>query len=320
MRRFSLSIAIAVAALVVTPAALADGGPLFASQGGAGVATHTHHPAFHFVALSDETGGTLLVTVSRSGEVWPWRRFAGSWGIPTIGYGAASGAGLSQDDRTLVLASNDFPSAMPSGQFLVVNLRQFKKSRTIVLRGSFSFDALSPDASRMYLIQYTSPGDVNHYIVRAYDLRTHRLLPGKIVDRSEHEKSMAGSALTRATSADGRWVYTLYQTPSGGSFVHALDTVAGVAHCIDLPANRRIYNVVLSLRDHDRTLALNWRGGRPWLSVATGSWRVSRPSPRAGGGGGFPWPLAGAGIGGALALLAAGGFLVRRPARRLSTA
>jgi hypothetical protein len=309
MRRLSLCTAIAVAALFVAPGALADGGPVFASQGGAGVATHTHHPGFHFVALPDETGGTLLVTVSRSGEVWPWRRFAGSWGIPTIGYGAASGAGLSRDDRTLVLAPNDGPYAMPS-EFLVVNLRQFKETRTIVLRGSFSFDALSPDASRMYLIEYASPGDVDHYIVRAYNLRTNRLLPGKIADRSELEKSMAGSPVTRTTSTDGRWVYTLYQKTSGGSFVHALDTVAGVAHCIDLPANAGIFKIVLSLRDHDRTLALNWRSGRPWLSIATGSWRVSRPN--AGGGGGVPWPVAGAAIGGALALLAAGGLLFRR--------
>src|SRR5207237_8597983 len=141
-----------------------------------------------------------------------------------------------------------------------------------VLRGSCSFDALSPDASRMYLIEYASPGDESHYIVRAYDLRTDRLLPGKIADRSEHEESMAGSPMTRTTSADGRWVYTLYQKPSGEAFIHALDTVGGVAHCVDLPENSALSTIVLSLRDGGRTLAADSRSGRPWLDVAVGSW------------------------------------------------
>ena len=180
--------------------------------------------------------------------------------------------------------------------------------RTITLRGYFSFDALSPDASRMYLIQYThGPApDLSHYIVRGYDMRTNRLLPGKIADRSEHEKTMAGYALTRTTSVDGRWVYTLYQKPNGEPFVHALDTVGAAAYCIDLPKNRALYNIALSLRDGGRTLAVHWRSGRPWLNVAVGSWRVSPP------GGGFPWAWVGPGVGGGLALLVAGALFLRR--------
>jgi MYXO-CTERM domain-containing protein len=118
---------------------------------------------------------------------------------------------------------------------------------------------------------------------------------------------MAGYAMTRTTSADGRWVYTLYQKPSGEPFVHALDTVGAAAYCIDLPKNRGLYNIVLSLRNGGRTLAAHWRSGRPWLNVSVGTWRISYPSS------GFPW--AGAGIGGALALLAAGALLLRRRRR-----
>jgi LPXTG-motif cell wall-anchored protein len=111
-------------------------------------------------------------------------------------------------------------------------------------------------------------------------------------------------------------VYTLYQKPSGEAFVHALDTVRAVAHCIDLPANRRAYNVVLSLRDHGRTLlALNSPSGRPWLSVATGSWRISYPKRVSAPRSGFPWVWAGAAIGGGLALLTAGALLLRRRRR-----
>ena len=71
----------------------------------------------------------------------------------------------------------------------LVDVRRMRVLRTIELKGAFSFDALSPAASRLYLIQYThaSSGDVTDYTVRGYDLRTNRLMPGKIADRREHE-------------------------------------------------------------------------------------------------------------------------------------
>jgi hypothetical protein len=192
--------------------------------------------------------------------------------------------GLSQDGRTLVLASTSGPYSTPT-RFLVVDARRLKVIRTITLPGSFSFDALSPDASSLYLIQYAHASRYNltHYVVREYDMHTNRLLPGKIADRTEDEKTMTGYAMTRTTSADGRWVYTLYQKQNREAFVHALDTVGAVAHCIDLPENRGLYNIVLSLRNNGRTLAVHWRSGRPWLNVAIGSWRISYPSA------GFPW-------------------------------
>jgi len=160
----------------------------------------------------------------------------------------------------------------------------------------------------MYLIQYThgATNDLTHYIVREFDLRTSRLLPGKIADRTEDEKTMAGSPVTRTTSANGRWVYTLYQKPSGEPFVHALDTVGATSYCIDLPDNKALYNIVLSLRNGGRTLAAHWRSGRPWLNVAVGSWKISSAST------GFPRAWAVAGIGAVFALLAGGGLLLRR--------
>jgi hypothetical protein len=305
MRRLALCLAAALAALVILPAALADG-PLFVTQGGTGVASHAQ-PRLHYVAISDRAGGTLLETLDVAHRgVFGWARLHGSWGIPAIGNGYSTGQGLSRDGRTLVLGSVGSPYVSPS-KFLVVDTKRLKAVRTIVLQGTFTFDALSPNASKMYLIQYASVGDLSHYIVRAYDMRTDRLLPGKIADRSEHEKAMSGYALNRTTSADGRWVYTLYQKPSGEPFVHALDTVAAAAYCIDLPKNHALYNIVLTLRNHGRTLAVHWRSGRSWLQVAVGSWRISYP------GGGFPWIWAGPGIGAGLALLlAAGALLLRR--------
>jgi len=302
MRRLSLCLATAVVALGAAPAVRAAGGPLFVSQGGKGVANHLN--GLHYVAVPDRAHGTLLETLDAANGVFGWVRLHGSWGIPSIGNGYSTGQGLSHDGRTLVLESLGGPYVSPS-RFLVVDARRLKPVRTIVLDGTFSFDALSPDGSMLYLIRYASAGDLNHYIVRAYDMRANRLRPGKIADRSEKETRMAGTALTRTTSATGRWVYTLYQKPSGEPFVHALDTVHAAAYCIDLPENRGLYNIVLSLRNHDRTLAAHWRSGRPWLRVAFGTWRISYP-------GGFVWAWLAGGVGGGLALLAALALLVRR--------
>ncbi len=308
MRRLSLCLAVAVTALAVAPSAFADG-PIYVTQGGAGVASQ--NGAFHYVALPNGTGATLLVKVyTADTAVYGSMTLPGSWGTALIGNGGEAGQGLSRDGRTLVLESTSGPLGS-SAKFLVVDPMHWKVLRRITLRGSFTFDTLSPDASNMYLIQYTASNDLTHYIVREYDLRTGRLLPGKIAARDEdgNESTMAGYALTRTTSANGRWVFTLYQKPSGMPFIHALDTVAGVAHCIDLPWSKRgdLYNVVLSLRNDDRTLAVHWRSGRPLLNVAVGSWQISEA-----GGGGFPWAWMGFTIGGALALLAAGALLLRR--------
>jgi hypothetical protein len=308
MRRLSLCLVAAVGALVLAPAAFADG-PVYVTDGGTGVASH--NGAFHYVAVPNGTTGTLLEKIEVAhGQVYWWMRLPGSWGIPTIGNGYLTGQGLSRDGRTIVLASMAAQTGAftsPS-KFLVVDVRRMRVVRTISLDGSFSFDALSPDASRMYLVQYThaSTGNLSHYIVRGYDMRRDRLMRGKIADRSEHEKTMAGNAMSRTTSADGRWVYTLYEKPSGEPFVHALDTVGAAAYCIDLPQNQSLYNIVLSLRDGGRTLAARWRSGRPWLNVAVGSWDISYPRA------GFPWTWVGPGIGAGLMLLSAGALLLWR--------
>lgn len=309
MLRLSLCLAATVGALVLAPAALAAGGPLYVTQGGAGVASYDG--AFHYVTVSYGTRGTLVERIDARGEVLSWVRVDGSWGIPTVGSGSPTGQGLSRDGHTLVLGSTGGPYVSPS-RFLILDTRRMRVLRTIALGGSFTFDALSSDASRLYLIEYIHErsGDVSDYIVRGYDLRTDRLLPGRIADRAEKDTTMAGYALNRTTSADGRWVYTLYETPAGTPFVHALDTVGATAHCIVLPWSSSdpgaLQNVGLSLRHGDRTLAVLWRSGRPWLNVTVGTWRISYPRA------GFPWAWVAAGIGGGLALLAAAALFLRR--------
>ena len=40
------------------------------------------------------------------------------------------------------------------------------------------------------------------------------LLPGRIADQTQKSWVMQGRATGRATTADGRWVYTIYQNPA----------------------------------------------------------------------------------------------------------
>src|SRR5262245_25508855 len=205
MRRLALCLAVAVTALAVAPSAFADG-PIYVTQGGAGVASQ--NGVFHYVPLPNGAGATLLVKVYTAGTgVYGSMTLPGSWGTALIGNGGEAGQGLSRDGRTLVLESTAGPLGS-SSKFLVVDPTHWKVLERITLRGSFTFDALSPDAAKMYLIQYTASNDLTHYIVREYDLRTGRLLPGKIAARDEDgdESRMAGYAMTRTTSANGRGV------------------------------------------------------------------------------------------------------------------
>ena len=123
---------------------------------------------------------------------------------------------------------------------------------------------------------------------------------------------MQGYPVARTISADGRWVYTLYGNPGGYPFVHALDTVRGVAHCIGLPwrgGENAVWNMRLSLRGSGRTLAVDWLSGRSWLKVDTSSWRVSPDR-----GAGLPWLWIA--LGSAAAGTAAGALLLLRRRRR----
>jgi hypothetical protein len=201
---------------------------------------------------------------------------AGSFGIPMLTYNGLAG-GLSYDGKMLVLQSMGLP---PMTRFVVVGTDDLGVRARIKLSGLFGYDAQSPDGSKLYLIERRSSNDLDEYVVRAYDLKKHKLLPGRIADRAQKTWVMRGRATTRTTSSGGRWVYTLYANPGGYPFIHALDTVKAVAHCIGVPwpatdaTHVAVNNLVLSL--HDRTLSLDWNTGGSYLTVDTKTWRVKK--------------------------------------------
>ena len=92
---------------------------------------------------------------------------------------------------------------------------------------------------------------------------------------------MQGFAVDRVTSADGRWVYTLYANPGGYPFVHALDTVRGVAHCIGVPwrgGDSEPWNMRLALGNDGKSLAVNRQSGVTFVAIDTATWTVSYPN------------------------------------------
>jgi hypothetical protein len=292
----ALAFLLCLTALVLAPAATADGFAQPASQLGLGVLSPDNGTRYLAAPAGQNT--TLLAISTKGGQITNETSILGSYGIPQLTFSAQVGEGLSHDGRTLVVGDTQ---QLAYSHFLIYDARTFRMKNSVVLKGTFSYDALSPDASRLYLIQRPSATDYQHYVVRAYDLQANRLLPGRIADRTQKSWVMQGYAMTRTTSADGRWVFTLYQNPGGYPFVHALDTVRGVAHCIGLPWTSAdqsgLQNVVLAL--HGRRLAVHWRSGRSWLNVNIANWRVS-PAGTV-----FPWLwlVVGLGLAGALLLL-----------------
>jgi hypothetical protein len=197
-------------------------------------------------------------------------RVAGHYGVPGVDY-TDSTTGLSADGRTLILAEM-FGNGPPRTTRLLVlaTLPRLAIRARIALAGWSTVDAISPDGWWLYLIHYTS-ADVLKYEVRAYDLRTHRLLARPVVDPREPDEAMAGIPAARVMSAGGRWAYTLYMRPSGVPFIHALDTADRRAVCVDLPslANVEIGSTRLRLPPGGGVLQVVDAGGATQAQINT---------------------------------------------------
>ena len=190
--------------------------------------------AARYVTLPAGGGRTMLARVStRDGRVRAFLLLRGTFTVPAVAYDGTAG-GLSADGRRLVLIEPRVSFPRTTTALAVVDTTRLRMSRVVRLRGDFSFDAVSPDGRIAYLIQYTSPRDPTRYDVRALSTVTGRLDPRRVVDPRERGEKMRGNPLARVSSRDGRWAYTLYDGAGATPFVHALDTSARTARCIDL--------------------------------------------------------------------------------------
>ena len=264
-----------VSLVLVASSAAAGGGPSPGAVTGwdgvlspGGTTRYVAMPAGRTTAVAAISVGT--------GRVERYASVRGTYGIPLVAYDGSAG-GVSPDGRTLVLAS--FAGAPRPGavtRFAVLSTKRLKRERLLELRGSWSFDALSPDGRLLYAVEYLS-GEGTRYRIRAIDLRSGRLLAGSIADSKEARGEMRGSPMTRATSRDGGWAYTLYAKPDGTAFVHALDTRHRKAVCIDLPWKRvqqALWQVRMSVRDDGRALVLTQKNVGRLATIDTRAYKV----------------------------------------------
>jgi hypothetical protein len=130
--------------------------------------------------------------------------------------------GLEQNGRHAVVArtqhrSTTFAVVSPTAQ------------RIVKLGGNrWSFDALNGD--NLFLVRYLKQG----YQIRLLHLASGVLEPAALQD-TKGASTIWGSPWSRLSSADGRYLFTLYVGSNGGAMVHVLDTRKATARCVDLP-------------------------------------------------------------------------------------
>jgi hypothetical protein len=234
-----------VLATVLTLGALAAGPTPGTVTGADGIA----EPAgqFRFVAVTSSRDTVVQKIATQSGRVLRFAAIRGVYGVPLVSYDGTA-TGLAHDGRSLVLSTFPVPTSKFT-RFAIFDARTLKLRQRLALPGLWSLDALSPDGRTLFLIEYISKNNYTNYRVRAYDLTAGRLVAGAIVDKREPE-AMTGLPMTRVSSEDASWAYTLYSRDTASAFVHALDTVNRAAVCIDLPWTARpdsLLNVRMSI-------------------------------------------------------------------------
>jgi hypothetical protein len=217
-----------VAALTASAAGPAP--PLVIGEPGIPVAGGAHVVT---IAGPSASSTRLWLVRNRDGTTIRKRVLTGKLGVPGVTFNGVA-EGTWAQGRRLVLSSSVYDDQSRT-RFVVIDTRTLRALKTITLRGAFAFDALSPDGRRLYLLQFPQGVNGIHYVVRSLNMRSGRLEPGAIVDKTEPDEQMNGVAFYRAWSPDRTWAYTLYNGGASHAFIHALDTRTRTARCIDLP-------------------------------------------------------------------------------------
>ena len=284
----------ALLALAAAPAAEAGGLPAGVTQASSGVLSQD--ASVRYAAIRDVAGTRIVVTRAVGGQLVGSLALEGNWGIPVVTMSGATD-GVSRDGHTLVLgdATPRQGGLRLQSRFAILDARGPFLRRIVSLKGDFSFDALSPDGRTLYLIQHVSTNNLSQYVVRGYDLDADLLLPRRISDPRQRGWVMAGYAVSRVASADGRWAYTLYGNGGGYPFVHALDTMKRTAVCIGIPwigSQDSLWRSRLHLVDGGRLLTVS--GADPTgrrFAIDTRTLRLVHPKRS-----GFQWLLHAAGL------------------------
>jgi hypothetical protein len=160
----------------------------------------------------------------------------GAWRLPTIGYDPTP-VGLSADGSTAALVEATPAEAAVEravSRFAIVHVVPLEgPARIIELRGSFDYDAISPDGTILYVVEHLGGEPDGRYQVRAVDVATGVMREAIIADKRNIGEAMAGWPIAQLRRPDGL-VMTLYRGAEH-PFIHALNTAEAWAVCIDLP-------------------------------------------------------------------------------------
>jgi hypothetical protein len=266
-------VALASAALAGAASAAGPAPPVLFGEPGIPVAGGAHVVA---VAGPNASSTRVWLVNDHNGKTIRKSVVAGKLGVPAVTFNGVP-EGTWANGRRLVLASSVYDDQSRT-RFVVIDTRTLRPLRTITLRGAFAFDALSPSGSRLFLLQFPQGVDGGiRYVVRSLDMRTGRLEPGAIVDKTEPDEQMNGIAMYRVWSPNRTWAYTLYNGGASHAFIHALNTRTRTARCIDLPWKGEAQAILehAQLTVQPGALTLVGPDGRPLASVDSRTFAVT---------------------------------------------
>ena len=168
------------------------------------------------------TAGNVLVSQDGLSLVW----YDASTGSKVKSVKLAQGGsleGVSQDGARAVV------KRLGADRTIFTIVSQSEQRELSVPGAKWGFDALRGD--KLFLIRYLKAGG---YQVRLAHVGSRRLESAPLKDPHE-SGTIWGQPFSRLSSADGRYLFTLYIGQNGGSMVHELDLKTAKARCIDLP-------------------------------------------------------------------------------------
>ena len=193
-----------------------------------------------FASDVDGTGNSALRVIdARSGKTTRTMQLSGRWS-PVAGYGTGYGiqsgpSGLSPSGRWLVLTD----TRPDRTAFQIIDTTGAVQPNRIDIPGRYSFDAVSDNGTSLFLVERM---EGTKYRVRVADIASGALVPGSVVDvkqiasTADENGVMNGSYTTATAGPSGEWYFSVYQHPTKGPYIHALNTHARYAECIlDLP-------------------------------------------------------------------------------------
>jgi hypothetical protein len=271
-----LVLLLAAAAATALPAGGLADGPRYSLgvvEGWTGVRSPSE--PVRYVALR-APGGTVVAAIdTRDGHVERDRGLRGRFGVPLVANDGTAGGVSGRGNRLALATRAPYPGRGGATTFVVLDTRSLRVRGRVRLEGSWSYDAIAPDGTTLFLTEHLRAGPRPLYRVRTLEVGTGRLR-GALVDRLEGERDMGGDPITRTASAGGRWAYTLYARQGHEPFLHAIDTARRAAYCVDLRldvAYDEQWMLRLKLRARGRLLAVTL-GPETLATVDTRSWRV----------------------------------------------